>query len=113
MWDWAIKIDSAAIRRAGSVVYVEGQAISSDTMALVPVARDLGAYGSDPMGSLLGQFAANVVPDTLIYFIEVGQATEDMGIAMGEIADAYDELAQLQLGAIGKLAKTVADLGIC
>lgn len=110
---WLIKFDVDQIRRTGSIIYVEGQAIGAETSSLSRAVSDSDAYGSDPISAQLSQFSSEVLPKTLTYFEEVGQATEDMGIAMGEVADAYAEVERWNVRAIGKAMQAVIDLGIC
>lgn len=112
MW-WLIDVDPDHIRRTGSLVYLEGQAIGVETQTLRTATSVADAYGSDPITATLAEFSTKMLPKTLTYFEEVGQATEDMGIALGEVADAYEEVERWNVLALGQAVRAVIDLGIC
>ena len=73
MW-WLIDVDPDHIRRTGSLVYLEGQAIGVETQTLRTATSVADAYGSDPITATLAEFSTKMLPKTLTYFEEVGQA---------------------------------------
>ncbi|EPH06027.1 hypothetical protein HMPREF1531_00675 [Propionibacterium sp. oral taxon 192 str. F0372] len=111
--NFSLEVNPEQIRKTGSSVYMHGQDMVAAVNELSQKVSSPTCLGTDRLGQVLQRMHARTTAVSLEYFMEVAQATEDFGVGLGELADAYEELEQRNLDAVGRIFSAVADLGMC